>query len=52
MVGINVIKICQAHIAVRVLLETLPTSGKINNIVNNNDNKNNNSSNNDNNKKR
>ena len=49
MAGINLIKIPQTLISVRVLLETLPTKGKIStNINNNNKNKNNVNNNNDN----
>ena len=54
MAGINLIKICQALVSVRVPLETLPTKGRksirINNTNNNsNDSNNNNNKNSDNN---
>ena len=48
MAGINLIKIRQALISIRVTLETLPTKGKTSiSIINNNENINNNSNNND-----
>ena len=44
--GINLIKICQALISVRVLLETLPNKRKISISINNTNNSNNSSNNN------
>ena len=49
MAGINLIKICQALVSVRVPLETLPTKGRKSIRINNTNNNNKNSDNNDNN---
>ena len=48
MAAINLIKILQSLISVRILLETLPTKGKISININNNNYNSNNNNNNDN----